>query len=52
MFVQAEETMRRFFNPDHLAYGDATDFYERTGVTAVVEREIWPRYLVSLSDRQ
>ncbi len=45
MFVQAEETMRRLFNPDHLAYGDATDLYERTGVTAVVERETWPRYL-------
>jgi hypothetical protein len=45
MFVQAEETMRRLFNPDHLAYGEATDLYERTGVTAVVEREIWPRYL-------
>ena len=29
MFVQAEETMRRFFNPDHLAYGDAIDLYER-----------------------
>ena len=37
MFVQAEETMRRFFNPDHLAHGDATDLYERTGVTAVVK---------------
>jgi hypothetical protein len=45
MFVQAEETMRRLFNPDHLAYGDATDLYERMGVTAVVERESWPRYL-------
>ena len=45
MFVQAEETMRRLFNPDHLAYGDVTDLYDRTGVTAVVEREIWPRYL-------
>jgi hypothetical protein len=45
MFVQAEETMRRLFNPGHLAYGDATDLYERTGVTADVEREIWPRYL-------
>ena len=45
MFVQAEETMRRLFNPDHLAYGDATTLYARTGVTAVVEREIWPRYL-------
>jgi len=45
MFVQAEETMRRLFNPDHVAYGDATSLYERTGVTAVVEREIWPRFL-------
>lgn len=45
MFVQAEETMRRLFNPDHLAYGAATDLYERTGATGVVEREIWPRYL-------
>jgi hypothetical protein len=45
MFVQAEETVRRLFNPDHQAYGDATDLYDRTGVTADVEREIWPRYL-------
>jgi hypothetical protein len=45
MFVQAAETVRRLFNPDHVAYGDATDLYQRTGATAVVEREIWPRYL-------
>lgn len=45
MFVQAEETVRRLFNPDHVAYGDATDLYQRTGATAVVEREIWPRHL-------
>lgn len=45
MFVQAEETMRRLFDPAHVAYGDATDLYERTGEPAVVEREIWPRYL-------
>lgn len=45
MFVQAEETMRRLFDPDHQAYGDATSLYERTGAPAVVEREIWPRYL-------
>jgi hypothetical protein len=45
MFVQAEETVRRLFNPDHVAYGEATDLYQRTGATAVVVREIWPRYL-------
>ncbi len=45
MFVQAEETMRRLFNPDHRAYGDVTDLYERTGVTADVEREVWSRFL-------
>ncbi len=45
MFVQAEETIRRLFDPGHVAYGDATDLYERTGEIAVVEREIWPRHL-------
>jgi len=45
MFVQAEETMRRLYDPEHLAYGDATDLYARSGAAAVVEREIWPRFL-------
>ncbi len=45
MFVQAGETMRRLYNPEHVAYGDATDLYERSGNAAVVEREVWPRYL-------
>jgi hypothetical protein len=45
MFVQAEETMRRLYNPEHVAYGDATDLYQRTGVAATVQRDIWPRYL-------
>ena len=46
MFVQAAETMRRLYNPDHVAYGDvATDLYKRSGDAAVVELDIWPRYL-------
>lgn len=45
MFVQAEETMRRLFDPDHVGYGEATTLYERTGAPAAVEREVWPRYL-------
>ncbi|MFQ5700864.1 MAG: hypothetical protein ACE5HU_03365 [Acidobacteriota bacterium] len=45
MFVQAAETVRRLFNPDHVAYGEATSLYARTGAIADVEGEIWPRYL-------
>jgi hypothetical protein len=45
MFVQAAETMRRIYNPDHVAYGEATGLYERLGEVAVVEREVWPRHL-------
>jgi hypothetical protein len=45
MFVQAEETMRRIYDPQHLGYGNATDLYERLGNTAQVERRIWPLVL-------
>jgi hypothetical protein len=37
--------MRRLFNPEHVAHGDATGLYERTGSAVVVERRIWPRHL-------
>jgi len=45
MFIQAAETMRRVYDPAHVAYGDATDLYERSGEIAVVELAVWPRYL-------
>lgn len=45
MFVQAEATMRRIYDPDHVGYGAATDLYQRFGEAAEVERRIWPKYL-------
>ncbi len=45
MFVQAAATMRRVYDPEHVAYGDATDLYERSGAIATVENGIWPRFL-------
>jgi len=51
MFVQAEETIRRLYDPRHVAYGDATDLYQRIGEAAVVERRIWERYLDGELDR-
>ncbi len=45
MFVQAAKTMRRIYDPNHVAYGDATDLDQRLGKTAEVERRIWPKVL-------
>lgn len=50
MFVQAEETMRRLYDADHVAYGDTqrgdiAPLYERQGETAEVVRQVWGRYL-------
>lgn len=50
MFVQSEETMRRLFDPDHVAYGDTrrgdiAPLYERHGGDAVIVRREWRSYL-------
>ena len=45
MFVQAEETIRRLYDPEHVAYGEAYGVYERTGPLADLERREWRRYL-------
>lgn len=57
MFAQAENTMRRLFDPDHVAYGDTwrgdiAPLYERSGRAAVVVRERWASYLDGDVDRQ
>ena len=50
MFVQSEETMRRVYDPNHIAYGDTqrgeiAPLYERDGEPAVIVRREWRRYL-------
>ncbi|MEM1247059.1 MAG: hypothetical protein AAGK22_11825 [Acidobacteriota bacterium] len=50
MFAQAEETMRRLFDSDHVAYGDTqrgevAPLYERSGPAAEVVRSAWSAYL-------
>lgn len=50
MFVQAEETMKRLYDPDHVAYGDTqrgdiAPLYERSGEAAAIVRRVWSRYL-------
>ena len=45
MFVQAEETMRRIYNPQHQAYGDAKGVYERSNAVAPVLRKHWRAFL-------
>lgn len=50
MFVQAENTMRRLYDPDHVAYGDTrrgdiAPLYERSGRAADVVREVWTAHL-------
>ena len=50
MFVQAEETMKRIYNADHVAYGDTrrgdiAPLYERSGEAAVIVRRVWREYL-------
>ena len=42
IFVQAEETMRRLLNPEHLAYGDATDLSNNPTTTSVQSRDLPP----------
>lgn len=50
MFVQAEQTMKRLYDPDHVAYGDTrrgdvAPLYERSGEAAVIVRRVWGQYL-------
>ena len=50
MFAQAENTMRRLFDPEHVAYGDTwrgeiAPLYERSGNVAVIVRRHWGAYL-------
>ncbi len=50
MFVQAEATMRRLYDPQHVAYGDTrrgdiAPLYERSGEAAVVVRRLWNAHL-------
>ncbi len=57
MFVQAENTMRRIYDPDHQAYGDTTrgdiaPLYEREGEAAAVVRKHWTAYLDGESSRE
>jgi hypothetical protein len=52
MFLQAEEATRRFYNPDHVAYGDSYGVYERIGPIAALERREWYRYLAGEQTRE
>ena len=57
MFVQSEETMRRLYNPDHLAYGDTpragiAPLYERSGAAADYVRRHWRDFLDGNIDRE
>lgn len=50
MFVQAENTMRRLFDPEHVAYGDTrrgdiAPLYERSGEAAEIVRREWGAFL-------
>lgn len=50
MFVQAEETMKRLYNANHVAYGDTqrgdiAPLYQREGEAAVIVRRVWGQYL-------
>ena len=50
MFVQAEATMRRLYDAQHVAYGDTqrgdiAPLYERSGEAAVVVRRLWKAHL-------
>lgn len=57
MFVQAEETMKRLYNADHVAYGDTqrgdiAPLYQREGDAAVIVRRVWGQYLDGDFDMQ
>lgn len=50
MFIQAGETMRRFYDPDHTDWGE-TGVYDRMGPAALRAREIWLAHLAGRFDR-
>lgn len=57
MFVQAENTMRRLYDPNHVAYGDTwrgdiAPLYERSGEAAVAVRRAWSDFLDGEKSRQ
>jgi hypothetical protein len=45
MFVQAGETVRRFYDPQHVDYGATTTLYARSEPIASIELEIWHEHL-------
>lgn len=51
MFVQAAETVRRFYDHEHVDYGEVTTLYARSEPIASIEREIWGRHLAGTIDR-
>lgn len=56
MFVQAESTMQRIYDPNHVAYGDTqrgefAPLYERHGEAGVVVRRLWKAHLDGALDR-
>lgn len=56
MFAQAEQTMRRIFDREHVAYGDSArgniaPLYERSGQAAIDVRRHWSDYLDGRIDR-
>jgi hypothetical protein len=51
MFVQAGETVRRFYDPRHVDYGEVTTLYARSEPIASIEREVWRAHLGGEIDR-
>ena len=51
MFVQAGETVRRFYDPRHVDYGAATTLYARSEPIASIELEVWHAHLAGRLDR-
>ena len=51
MFVQAGETVRRFYDPQHVDYGAVTTLYARSEPIASIEREVWSAHLAGTIGR-
>ena len=45
MFVQAAETVRRYYDPQHVDYGKATTLYSRSEPIASIELAAWHEHL-------
>jgi len=45
MFVQAAETIRRFLDGNHKAYGDVEGYYRRVGFAGTMVPPVWIEYL-------